>query len=88
MFSICRQTVAATGIEFAIKCKFFNSLEENLVVGGANVLKVYRIIPEIEINSKEKYSGECSIHLVERFINENLFRYATTQHENGMSCIL
>lgn len=60
MFSICKQTVPANGIEFAIKCKFFNSLEENLVVGGSNVLKVFRLIPEVELNSKEKYTGESS----------------------------
>lgn len=59
MFSICKQTVPATGIEFAIKCKFFNSLEENLVVGGANVLKIFRIVPDVDANKiKEKYSGE------------------------------
>lgn len=58
MFSICRQTVPASGIEFAINCKFFNNLEENLVVAGANVLKVFRIIPEVELNSKEKFNGK------------------------------
>lgn len=58
MFSICKQTVPASGIEFAIKCKFFNSLEENLVIGGANVLKVFRLVPEVELNTKEKFSGK------------------------------
>ena len=58
MFSICKQVVPATGIEFAIKCKFFNNLEENLVVGGANVLKIYRVIPEVELNTKEKFTGK------------------------------
>jgi cleavage and polyadenylation specificity factor subunit 1 len=58
MFSICKQTVPASGVEFAIKCKFFNNLEENLVVGGANVIKVYRTIPEVELNTKEKFSGK------------------------------
>ncbi|KAG5672216.1 hypothetical protein PVAND_002358 [Polypedilum vanderplanki] len=56
MFTVCKQTVPATGIEFAIKCKFFNNLEDNLVIGGANILKVFRIIPEVELNSKEKFS--------------------------------
>jgi cleavage and polyadenylation specificity factor subunit 1 len=59
MFSICKQTVPATGIEFAIKCKFFNSLEENLVIGGSNVLKIYRIVPDVDPNkNKEKFSGK------------------------------
>lgn len=58
MFSICKQTVPASGIEFAIKCKFFNNLEENLVIGGSNVLKVFRLVPEVELNTKEKFSGK------------------------------
>lgn len=57
MFSVCKQTVPATGVEFAIKCSFFNNLEKNLVVGGSNVLKVYRILPFVEFNTKEKFSG-------------------------------
>lgn len=57
MFSICKQVVPATGIEFVIKCKFFNNLEENLIIAGANVLKVYRVVPEFEFNTKEKFSG-------------------------------
>jgi cleavage and polyadenylation specificity factor subunit 1 len=59
MFSICKQTVPASGIEFAIKCNFFNNLEKNLVVAGANVLKVFRIIPDVELNTKEKFTGTC-----------------------------
>jgi cleavage and polyadenylation specificity factor subunit 1 len=58
MFSICRQTVPATGIEFSIKCNFFNNQEKCLVVGGSNMLKVFRVVPEVELNSKEKFSGE------------------------------
>lgn len=56
MFSICKQTLPATGVEFAIKCSFFNNLEKNLVTGGANVLKVFRILPDTEFNTKETYS--------------------------------
>lgn len=56
MFSICKQTLPATGVEFAIKCSFFNNLEKNLVTGGSNVLKVFRILPDTEFNTKETYS--------------------------------
>lgn len=62
MFSICKQTIPATGVEFAIRCKFFNNQETNLVVGGSNLLRVFRIMPETELNTKEKFTGEliCS----------------------------
>lgn len=61
MFSICKQTVPATGVEFAIKCNFFNNLEKNLVTGGSNVLKVFRILPDVEINTKEKFTGKLPV---------------------------
>ncbi|EDV98226.1 GH22991 [Drosophila grimshawi] len=54
MFSMCKQTHAATAIEFAISCRFFNNVEENLVVAGANVLKVYRIAPNVDAVQRQK----------------------------------
>lgn len=56
MFSICKQTHPATGVEHSISCNFFNNAEKNLVTGGSNILKVYRIIPDVEPNTKEKYT--------------------------------
>lgn len=61
MFSICKQTIPATEVEFAVKCSFFNNLEKCLVIGGANILKVYRILPDVELNTKEKFSGTFKI---------------------------
>lgn len=58
MFSVCRQTHPATGIEHSISCRFFNNYEENIVTAGANILKVFRITPDVEPNSTEKFSGE------------------------------
>lgn len=58
MFSICKQTHSATGVEFAISCNFFNNVEKSLVIAGANTLKVYRIRPECATNTKEKYTGK------------------------------
>lgn len=57
MFSICKQTHPATGIEFCVTCHFFNNTEKSLITAGANVLKVFRIIPDVEPNSKEKFTG-------------------------------
>ncbi|XP_063370441.1 cleavage and polyadenylation specificity factor subunit 1 [Cydia amplana] len=46
MFSICRQTHPATGIEHAVSCCFFNNDETCLVTAGANIIKVFRLLPE------------------------------------------
>ncbi|KAL0860312.1 hypothetical protein ABMA27_009720 [Loxostege sticticalis] len=46
MFSICRQTHPATGIEHAVSCCFFNTDDVCLVTAGANIIKVFRLFPE------------------------------------------
>ncbi|CAH0759559.1 unnamed protein product [Diatraea saccharalis] len=46
MFSICRQTHPATGIEHAVSCYFFNNDDVCLVTAGANIIKVFRLLPE------------------------------------------
>lgn len=58
MFSVCKQTHPATGIEHTISCRFFNNYEENIVTAGANILKVFRITPDVEPNTTEKFSGK------------------------------
>lgn len=59
MFSICKQTHSATAVEFSITCHFFNNFEENIVTGGANILKVYRIIPDVDPkDTTENFSGK------------------------------
>jgi len=57
MYSICKSTHPATGVEHAITCNFFNRIEKCLVVAGANVIRVFRLIPDIDITRKEKYIG-------------------------------
>lgn len=56
MFSICKQTHPATGVEHAISCNFFSKNERSLVLAGANIIKVFKLIPDIEAKSKEKVS--------------------------------
>lgn len=58
MYSICKSTHPATGVEHAITCHFFNRAEKCLVVAGANVIRVFRLIPDIDVTKKEKYTGE------------------------------
>lgn len=57
MFSLFRQTYPASCVEHAIYCRFFNSKEKNLVVAGANVLRVFRLIPNVD---EKTFLKECS----------------------------
>ncbi|XP_035792501.1 cleavage and polyadenylation specificity factor subunit 1-like [Anopheles albimanus] len=57
MFSLCKQPHEATAVEFSLTCHFFNHSEKSLVTGGANVLKVYRIIPDADPATRDKYSA-------------------------------
>ncbi|KAL1123917.1 hypothetical protein AAG570_001687 [Ranatra chinensis] len=58
MFSICKQTHPATGVEHAITCYFFNRCEKSLVVAGANVIRVFRFIPDIDPMKRHTYSDK------------------------------
>lgn len=55
MYSICRQTHPATGVEYAVSCCFFENEEMCLVTAGANILKVFRLVPDG--NTKEVNAG-------------------------------
>lgn len=54
MYSVFKQTHPATGVEHAITCYFFNRIERSLVVAGANVIRVFRLIPDVDINKKSR----------------------------------
>lgn len=58
MFSLFKQTYPATGVEHSIYCRFFGGPEKNLVVAGANVLRVFRLIPNIDDKGVKKEPGE------------------------------
>lgn len=49
MFSICKQNHPATGVEHAIVCYFFNKVEKSLVTAGANVIKIFKLVPDVEL---------------------------------------
>lgn len=62
MFSIFKQTYPATGVEHSVYCRFYNNYEKNLVVSGANILKIFRLIPGNEDSNKKeavKMKLEC-----------------------------
>ncbi|XP_023327801.1 cleavage and polyadenylation specificity factor subunit 1 [Eurytemora carolleeae] len=52
MFSLVRTSHPATGVEHSIYASFFRSNEQNLVVAGANILKVFQLVPET-VNKKD-----------------------------------
>lgn len=78
MFSVCKQSHPATGIEFSISCRFFNNLEENIVTAGANILKVFRIVPDIDPHTTEKFTGKFNILFVFIFCNSIIIYYHST----------
>jgi len=57
MFSIAKQKHPATGVEHAVTCHFFNRSEKALVVAGANILRVFHLIPNIDPSLKENFTG-------------------------------
>ncbi|XP_046387222.1 cleavage and polyadenylation specificity factor subunit 1 isoform X1 [Ischnura elegans] len=56
MFSICKYTHPPTAVEHAISCHFFNRNEKSLVVAGANIIRVFRLIPDADPKKKEMFS--------------------------------
>ena len=56
MYTLLRSSHPATGVEHSLSCNFFNSSEKNLVVAGANVLRVFRLVPDLE--AKDKGGGQ------------------------------
>ena len=61
MYTVVRSAHPATGVEHCLSCYFFNSEEKNLVVAGANVLRVYRLVPDHTKNQEDvsKLKMEC-----------------------------
>ena len=48
MFSLLRTTHPATGVEHSVEARFFGPWENNLLIAGANNLRVFRLIPDLE----------------------------------------
>ena len=67
MFSMVRTSHPATGVEhryrvlskqqldlmitFSLSCSFFHLGEKNLVVAGADILRVFQMVPEVTSNT-------------------------------------
>ena len=57
MYAISKTTHPATGVEHALTCHFFNRAEKSLVIAGANLIRVFRLIPDVDPAKKEKFTG-------------------------------
>ena len=57
MYTLLRSSQSATGVEHSLSCNFFNNSEKNLVVAGANVLRVFRLVPDLETKSGNDDNG-------------------------------
>lgn len=75
MFSLFKQTYPATSVEHAIYCRFYGGQEKNLVIAGANVLRIFRLIPNTDekMLKKEMSDGLPSKMKLECLASYNLF---------------
>ncbi|GFS30200.1 cleavage and polyadenylation specificity factor subunit 1 [Nephila pilipes] len=50
-----------TAVEHCLYCNFYNSWEQNLLIAGASVLRIYRLVPETElpVTGEPKLKLEC-----------------------------
>ena len=46
MFSVFKEVHAPTGVELSTYCYFFDRREKNLVIAGADYIKVFRFVPD------------------------------------------
>ena len=53
MYSLVRTPHPPTGVEHSIEAHFFGPWERNLVVAGANILRVFRLVPDLSQNDPE-----------------------------------
>lgn len=59
MFSVCKTTHPATAVEHVLSCHFFNQSVKSLIVAGANIIKVFHLIPDVDLSRKNyHYTGK------------------------------
>ncbi|XP_068228833.1 cleavage and polyadenylation specificity factor subunit 1 [Palaemon carinicauda] len=47
MYNLCKITHPPLGVEYSLYCHFFNHREKSLVVAGANILRVFRLVADV-----------------------------------------
>jgi cleavage and polyadenylation specificity factor subunit 1 len=64
MYSLVRSSHPATGVEHSTSCYFYHAGEKNLVVAGANVLRVFRFVPDLDTRGKEEEQSRLKMECV------------------------
>lgn len=54
MYNLCKVTHPALGVENSLYCNFFNHREKSLVVAGANIIRVFRLVAEVSPRFSKK----------------------------------
>ena len=57
MYTVLRSSHPATGLEHSLSYNFSNNAEKHLVVAGANVLRVFKLVPDLEVKSGTDDNG-------------------------------
>ena len=60
MYSLVRTPHPPTGVEHSIEAHFFGPWERNLVVAGANILRVFRLVPDLSQNDPEGLNSKVT----------------------------
>ncbi|KAK7575512.1 hypothetical protein V9T40_011798 [Parthenolecanium corni] len=60
MFSVNKTTHPATAVEHVISCNFFNQSGKSLVVAGANIIRVFQLIPDVDLSRKNYHYSESN----------------------------
>ena len=59
MYSVCKEIHGPTGVELVTYCYFFDRREKNLVVAGANSIRVFRFVQDF--SDPNVSNGKCKM---------------------------
>ena len=77
MFNLCDIDHPATSVELSAYCNFFNMNEKSLVVCGANIMRVFRLVPEVPFKNvvpprkDEGKKSDIDKSLTVKLVNQN-----------------
>ncbi|XP_076048497.1 cleavage and polyadenylation specificity factor subunit 1 [Oratosquilla oratoria] len=83
MYNICKTTHPATGVELSLYCHFFSRRDKSLIVGSANILRVFRLVPDVPTKPYRKDDRHSKSDLPPKVKLECMAMY--TLHDNVMS---
>ncbi|KAK3856715.1 hypothetical protein Pcinc_036978 [Petrolisthes cinctipes] len=54
MYNLCKMTHPTLGVELSLYCNFFSHREKSLVIAGANIIRVFRLVAEVPTRSSRR----------------------------------